>query len=187
MSSRPVTRDDLAALREKYAELRRLREESDADAAQGRAHHPSRERLKALSRRFPGALAEIDRIAFSLLEERLCALDAILERTAVQSELPPWIVGWVRVHEGLRGALSVKAWLEGARTVDAQTLARFDAALETLPFPEEARAFRDRLAEVASPPDGRLVDLVFDDAARTLGMDRVALRALLMPRPERKS
>ena len=175
-------RHDLVALREKYAEMHRLRVESSEDAAAGRAHHPSRDRLKALSHRFPGALAEIDRISMNLLEERLAALDSLLSAPS-PDDLPPWVRGWILVHRGLRGALGVKAWLAGARAVDAGMLGRFDAALPTLPFPEDARPWRERLAEVASPPNGRLVDVVFDDSAYALCTDRVTLRALLMPRP----
>jgi len=184
VTSGAAVRDELVALREKYEEMRRLRVESDADASLGRPHHAPRERLKALSLRFPAALAEIDRIAFELLEERLAILNALLERDACSfDELPAWVRGWILVHRGLRGALAIKAWLCGVRTVDAELLARFDAALPTMRFSEDAAAFRDRLAEVASPPDGRLVDVIFDDASRALGTDRVALRALLMPRP----
>jgi hypothetical protein len=172
--------DELRALAAKYREMRELRQESDADRALGRPHLPSRARLRALAGRFPGALAETDRIAPALLDRRIASIAELLQRGEPPpiADLPTWIRGWMGVHRGLRGALVVKAWLAGRRTVDDDTRARFDLEVHDA----DARVWRDRLSEVASPPNGRLVAVVFADVAHPLGLDATTLRELLMPR-----
>lgn len=161
----------LARLREKYLHLKQLRATSG---------EPDRAVLQALAREFPGALAELDRLPPELLDARIATLDRLLERGG---EPPAWVRGWQLAHPRLRGALLAKAWLGGRRTVDASTRDAFAAEVPTLPFPEDARRWIDRLDEVAAPPDGRLVDVVFREVALELGLDGAeALRALLMPR-----
>jgi hypothetical protein len=163
------SRDEVAALLEKYQTMRALREHRG---------EPPREVLRELSKRFPGALAELDRIAPALLEERIAQLQAILERPTVE-RLPDWVRAWLLAHARLRGALAIKAWLSGKRVVDGATRAAF--ARE---FPgEEARAWSERLDAIADPPGGRLVTLVYEEVARTLGIEADGVRALLMPRP----
>ena len=179
-----LDREELAALREKYREMQRLRSAQDVDVAAGRKYTPSRDELRALARAFPGALAEIDRIPPSLLARRQQELDALLDREPLPARAawPTWVRGWLGVHRGLRGALSIKAWLAGRREIDAATRAALEEALPSLPFAEEARAWLDALPDVASPPAGRLVDLVFSRVARDLAIEANGLRALLMPR-----
>jgi len=161
----------LARLREKYLQMRALR------AASG---EPNRDVLRALAREFPGALAEIDRLHPQVLDARIATLDRLIER---EDELPLWVRGWMLAHPALRGALLAKAWLCGRRTVDEATRAELAAEVPTLPYPEDVRPWIARLDEVAAPPDGRLVDLVFADIARELGVPSAhALRSLLMPR-----
>jgi hypothetical protein len=160
-------RDDVAQLLEKYRLMRALREDRG---------EPSREVLRDLSRRFPGALAEIDRIGPSLLEERIAQLQAILERPTIE-RLPDWVRAWLLTHEALRGALAIKAWLCGKRVIDDDTRAAF-----ARDFPDD-RAWSERLHEIADPPGGRLVALVYEDVARALGIDAADVRTLLMPRP----
>ncbi|GAC1351980.1 MAG: hypothetical protein NVS3B20_18430 [Polyangiales bacterium] len=195
-------RQEIGALHEKYREMQLLRRERSEDTERGVIHHPPRDRLRALARRFPGALAEIDRISPALLAARLSQIESILATLSVHASepripamttapmtpmtfdaLPPWVRGWIAVHRGLRGALAAKAWLRGARSVDRAKTAQFAKAVREGTVPSDAQAWIERLAEVASPPNGRLVDVVFDDAARMVGLDRVALRLLLMPRP----
>lgn len=161
----------LTRLREKYVQMKLLR------SATG---DPDREVLRALAREFPGALAEIDRLPPELLESRIATLDHLCTRGG---EAPAWVRGWLLAHPALRGALLAKAWLAGRRTADAATRAAFAAEVPTLPYPEDARLWIARLDELASPPEGRLVDLVFADVAAALGLTNVeAVRALLMPR-----
>jgi hypothetical protein len=160
-------RDEVAQLLEKYRSMRALRE----DRAE-----PSREVLRELARRFPGALAEIDRIAPALLAERIAQLEALLDRPRIE-ELPDWVRAWLLTHAALRGALAVKAWLRGKRVIDEATRAAF-----ARDFPDD-RAWGARLQEIAEPPGGRLVALVYEDVARALGIAAADVRTLLMPRP----
>lgn len=161
---------ELAGLRDKYAHMKRLRDEGPTPA--------HRDALRALAASWPGSLAEIDRIPPAVLAHRLDTLERILDGR--ERELPTWARGWILAHRGLRGALAVKAWLRGRRVVDDHVSSAFAHALDALPV--EAAAFRDRLQEIASPPNGRLVDVVFEDVARELGIDPRAVRTLLMPR-----
>ena len=161
----------LARLREKYLRMKALR------AATG---EPDRAVLQALAREFPGALAEIDRIPPEVLEARLATLDRLIKR---DGEPPAWARGWLLAHPMLRGALLAKAWLGGRRSVDATTRAELSREVPTMPWPEDVRPWLERLDEVADPPLGRLVDVVFRDVASALGLpDADAVRALLMPR-----
>jgi hypothetical protein len=175
---------ELAALRSKYREMQRLRSAQDADVAAGRDHAPSRDELRALAREFPGALAEIDRIPPTVLARRAHELDALLAHDPLPpaASWPVWIRGWLGVHRGLRGALAIKAWLAGRRVIDADTERALAQAMPQLSFADEARDWLDALPDVAAPPRGRLVDLVFDRVARELAIDVPRLRALLMPR-----
>ncbi len=175
-----ITRDDVAALRDKYQRMRRLRDANDAAREEGRPHLPDREELRALARAFPGALAEIDRIAPALLAERIAILDALLEREEHAADaLPTWVRGWILVHRGLRGVLAIKLRLAGARTVDERLRARIAGEL----VDEEARAWLDRIDVIANPPAGRVVELVHREVADQVGVPAASLRTLLMPRP----
>lgn len=161
----------LARLREKYLEMKLLR------AASG---EPDRAALQALAREFPGALAELDRLPPEVLDARIATLDRLIDRGG---EPPLWVCGWQLAHPMLRGALLAKAWLGGRRIVDASIRDAFAAEVPTLPYPEDARPWIARLDEVADPPDGRLVDVIFRDVAAQLGVESAhALRMLLMPR-----
>lgn len=157
----------------KYEELVALRQEASADTP--------RDRLKALARRFPGALAEIDRLPLQTLLDRR---DAFL-----RGETPPFARAWSRVHEGLRGVLAIKAWLGGRRAVDASDVDQLCAAIEAGAVTREASAWLDRLRDIARPKDGRIVTLVHDAVAAELGVTAEELRAILFGaevRPSRR-
>jgi hypothetical protein len=158
---------DLIDLREKYLRLRELRA--------SKAHRePEREELREVSRRWPGALAEIDRLSPDVLEHRIAAL----EEAIAGGEPPLWARAWILAHRRLRGALAIKMWLAGRREITALTRASLnDAAL-----PNDAALYLDRLDEIAHPPNGRLSELVFGDVARELSLPASEMRALLMPR-----
>ncbi len=180
------SRAELEELREKYLAIRALRRAREQDLVVSRAHAPPRDELRALSRRFPGALAELDRLPPEILDARIASLDRAIDRAIEighdEAEIAPWARGWLHVHRALRGALAVKAWLRGRRHVDDDVRRALVEALPTLPCPDDARAWIDRLDEIADPPRGRLVDVVFADAARALGVDPREVRELLMPR-----
>lgn len=157
----------------KYEELVALRRAPDAETP--------RARLKELARRFPGALAEIDRLPMQTLLDRRDAL--------LRGETPPFAQAWSRVHGGLRGVLAIKAWLGGRRATDASDVDRLRAAIEAGAVTREASAWIDRVQDIARPEDGRIVTLVHDAVAAELGVTADELRAILFGaevRPSRR-
>lgn len=153
----------------KYVTMRELRDELARARAANVPHTPPRARLRAISQRWPGVLAEIDRIAPDVLHDRIAALEKAL---SLGAEPPLWARAWILTHARLRGALAIKFRLRGGRPLgDPATL------------PPDAAPYLDRIAEIASPPNGRIVDLVYADVARILGLNPAEMRALLMPRP----
>jgi hypothetical protein len=179
---RAMDRAALLDLREKYRHLIALRQEKARDDAAGLPHRPSREALRSVAHRWPGALAELDRCAFALLRERLSTLDALLSDRAEQ-DAPAWVEGWIVAHRALRGLLTLKGLLRGIRVVDPEIRARIEEQIEATPFAADARGWLARLDAVASPPGGRLLGLVDEEVGRDLGIDPRSVRDLLMPRP----
>lgn len=159
---------ELRALREKYEVMRTLREQHARDVAAGIDPIAPRAQLRELSRRWPGALAEIDRIPPEVLHQRIAVLD---ETIASGSEPPLWARAWILTHSRLRGALAIKFELRGGRTLDPDHV-----------FPDEAAPYLDRIAEIERPPNGRIVELVYADVAKLLAIDPSTMRDLLMPR-----
>lgn len=136
-----------------------------------------RDELRAFSQRWPGALAEIDRIPMTLIEQRIAELDRAIEGSS--REPPPmWARAWILTHRRLRGALAIKLWLKGRRTLDDDET----RLLAQAQFPPESELYRARLDEVASPPEGRVMELVLRDVAAELGLESHTMLALLMPR-----
>jgi hypothetical protein len=175
-------RTELGELSAKYRIMRKLRLAQADDHDAGRDHHPDREELKAFAARWPGALSEIDRLPMDALHARLAEVDALLARADVAiDDLPTWVRGWIGVHRGLRGALAVKAWLHGRRSIDDAMRRALDDAMPTLRFPDDARLWSDALEVVAAPPRGRLVDVVLTRVATELDVDPHALRRTLWP------
>lgn len=167
-------RSPLEELREKYLTMRGLRETNDRAVAAGVPYRPTRDELRTFSQRWPGALAEIDRIAPTLLHQRIAELDAAI----AGGEPPIWARAWILAHARLRGALAIKMWLRGRRTIDDDLLRDFASTR----FPPESELYRARLGEIASPPKGRISELVLIDVAGELSLDPATMRALLMPR-----
>jgi hypothetical protein len=169
---------ELVALARKYATMRALRR-----AAPGTV---TRATLQAFAHEFPGALAETDRIGDALLQARLDESATLAAHASdapgpIDAQtLPTWAHAWILVHRALRGALAIKRRLRGARTIDDPTRATLRAAIERDADPAE-RAWLDRLDEIASPRDGRLLDQILADVTHALALD-ADLRELLMPR-----
>lgn len=180
-------RAELASLLEKYRAMVRLRLASEADKARGVVHDPSRDELRALSRAFPGVLAELDRVPFALLEERRDVLAALGERSAPESvdasKLPLWLRGMLGFHRGLRGALALKLWIALRRNDTPPTDAELEAAIPGLAEAALARAWIGWFSRLLSPPNRRVVDLVLARVGDELGLAPDALRRMLMPRP----
>jgi hypothetical protein len=172
--------EEVPALAEKYATMRALREAGGPNA--------SRETLRELSARFPGSLAELDRLEAVVLEERAvesARLAAVAhERGTIDHDaLPTWAAGWISVHRAMRGALNIKRRLGATRRLDEPAREVLLADIERDGTDEE-RALLDELDRIAAPPNGRLLDLVLSQVAGELGVAG-DLRAVLMPRPRK--
>jgi hypothetical protein len=186
-----MTRDTLEQLRSKYGEMlsMRLAHDSGVETA-ARA----RERMAELASRFPGALREIDDLELGVIRDRIARLDAALRGEAAVER---WMEAVGLFHALARGALRAKRWLAGRKTVDPATALEYESDVALAlddpagpadaegPFAADALAWAGELAHIASPPRGRIMDLVFARIARTLGTTDVEARHLVFGPPRR--
>jgi hypothetical protein len=170
----------LEELRAKYTQMLAMRVAHASGEDDGPA---TRVRMAELASRFPGALREIDDLEIAEIHHRIEALDGVL-RAARQVE--PWMDAVAMFHAMARGALSAKRWLGGRKRVTAEVEEAFLQELSSLPFSEDARAWRHDLALIASPPRGRVTDLVFARLADELGTSARAARRLVFGTPRRE-
>jgi hypothetical protein len=177
-----VGRLALEGLRAKYGEMFAMRV---LHASGQEDVHAARARMAELASVYPGALREIDDLELDEIRRRIESLDEVLHG---RHEVETWMEAVALFHGLARGALCAKRWLRGRKHVDDSVEREFDSAVASLTFPEEARAWRDHLARIASPPRGRLTDLVFARVAEALGTsDKVARRLVFgVPRRERR-
>jgi hypothetical protein len=173
----------LEELRGKYAQILAMRvahaSGDDDDEEQVRA------RMAEVAARFPGALRETDDLELAEIQRRIAVLDAVIHAGA---EAEPWMEGVALFHAMARGALCAKRWLAGRKRVDLEVEQEFERGVASLLFPEDARGWRSDLARIASPPRGRVMDVVFARLARELGISERAARRLVfgVPRRERR-
>jgi hypothetical protein len=165
----------LQGLRHKYAAIVELRLAHAAGREDPLAVRP---RLVNLAREFPGALREIDQLALHELHRRIAELDSVL---AGESPHAPWMAAMALFHALLRGALCAKRWMSTAGVAGEDARQAFEAGLSGLAFPDDARAWLDELDAIASPPGGRVTELVLVRIARTLGITVAETRALVLP------
>jgi hypothetical protein len=170
----------LEELRAKYVEMLAMRAEHASGTEDAEAVRP---RMAELAARFPGALREIDDLELDEIRRRVSALGEVL---GGEREPEPWMAAVARFHELTRGALCAKRWLAGRKRVDASVQAAFERAVADLAFPEDARRWAHDLARVASPPRGRVTDLVFSRLARELGRSERDTRRLVFGAPRRE-
>jgi hypothetical protein len=168
-----VPRAALEALQAKYAEMLAMR---IAHASGDEDPEATRIRMAQLASRFPGALREIDDLELAEIHRRIGAIADVLQEAR---ETESWMEAVALFHAMARGALCAKRWLGKRKTIDASVEHAFARGLATMPFPEDARAWTHDLARIASPPRGRLVDVVFGRLAQTLGIDEAAARGLV--------
>ena len=169
---------DLRALRDKYERMLRLRElHARARNEPGFVEPDPRAAMADLARTYPGALREIDELPLALIRSRI---DELRAAETDASSIASWMIAQTRFHVLARGALSVKRWLEG-RTLTAALDESFAIALGALPFAADAELWRGDLAAIASPPRGRLMDLVYARLARELDSDVTSVRARVLP------
>ncbi len=167
--------ETLRALRHKYAVIVELRLEHAAGTEDPEA---IRSRLAALARQFPGALREIDQLMLEDLHARIADLDAVIAREGAPA---PWMTAIALFHQLFRGALCAKRWMSTVGTAAEDARRAFEADLPSLAYPEDARAWLDELDAIASPPRGRLADLVLARIANAMAITAEEARALVVP------
>ena len=172
------TPETFADLRRKYAEMLAMR----LAHAQGE-DHDARERMVKLADRFPGALRELDELELEEIRRRIDALDEVL---SARSDPAPWMEAIALFHAFERGVLCAKGWLSGRKRVTVEHEQAFAAALKTMRWPEDARAWQGRLAQIARPPHGRLSELVYARIAESLGTSAREARRLVFGVPRRE-
>jgi hypothetical protein len=84
-------------------------------------------------------------------------------------------------HALLRGALCAKRWMSTAGLAGDDARRAFEAGLSAMAFPDDARAWIDDLDAIASPPRGRMMDLVLPRIARALAITVEETRTLVLP------
>jgi hypothetical protein len=134
-----------------------------------------RRAMAALASRFPGALREIDELPLETIVSR------VEELRASEGGAPPsrWMEASHLFHALTRGALCAKKWLAGRKQIDADVRATFDREVETLCWGDDARSWRDHLARLASPPRGRVTELVYEEMSKVLGVSSDEARVLV--------
>jgi hypothetical protein len=170
----------LEELRAKYAHMLAMRvahASGDEDAEEVRA------RMAEVASRFPGALREIDDLELGEIRRRIEALDDVVD---ARREVEPWMEAVALFHAMARGALCAKRWLAGRKRVDAGVRQAFERGVPSLLFPEDARGWTGDLARIASPPRGRVMDVVFSRLARELGVTERVARRLVFGEPRRE-
>ena len=175
-----VSREALEGLRYKYAEMLAMRA---ADGSEPADEPRVQARMARLSSRFPGALREIDDLELSEIRLRIAAIDVVLLDRA---EAESWMEAVALFHALARGALCAKRWLAKRKRVDAEMERAYVAASAALAFPEDARRWCADLPRIASPPRGRLLDVIFARLAEELGVSERVARALVFGLPRRE-
>jgi hypothetical protein len=168
-----VVRARVLQLHAKYAEMLAMRlahDAGDEDPAETRI------RMADLALRFPGALREIDDLELRTIRSRIAQLEAVLRG---DKNIRPWMEALSLFHEFTRGALCAKRWLAGRKHIDLETQQEFAAQVANLTFPEEARVWANDLARLASPPRGRVTELVYARIAQALGTNEREARRLV--------
>jgi hypothetical protein len=143
-----------------------------------------KEHMAGLASRFPGALREMDDLELVEIRRRIDRLKAVLTSPA---EEEPWMEAVWAFHAEARGAFGAKRWLDGRKRecVDATLEEAFVRDAEDLPFSEELLAWAGHLASVASPPAGRVTNLVFARLAVRLGTTEKEARRRVFGPPRR--
>ena len=174
-ASRAGSQVELRALRRKYEEIVRLRQQGECPEGSD-ALREMRRGMAALAAEFPGALREADELSMGELLERVLAL---AEAEAGTAAVEPWMEAMARFHALTRGALCAKKWLRGRKQVDAEAAAAFLVAAHAFCYAAEASEWAEQLAQLATPPKGRLTEVVFDRMAIERGTSSDAVRRLV--------
>lgn len=155
----------IQALQHKYRTLHAWRTQGTPEAV-------SRADFAALSRAFPGALRELDRVPMSVLEERLASLAAVLSGAAepalwmaLQSAYHGLMRAVLRIRRGLRDQLEAElADSTGCLQRMGYSAAPDEPALESIDAA--------MLQSIRKPPQGRLNPWVLERVALLHGVSR---------------
>ncbi len=164
-NDRPLVLTDLI---EKYELLVKLRREQAGSSAE-----QVRPTLRAVSRRFPGSLRELDCLAPGELENRG---EACRQAAADARHAEPWMSWMLAYHDFVRHALRIKRRSGRARPLtdpQAQEL----AAAAPGPILWKVELVR----RVVSPSTGRINAVAFDEVARHFGVTAERVRNSLFP------
>jgi hypothetical protein len=169
--------DALAALAAKYDKMAALRRALPKQGEPATALTPAQKaELKAFAVEFPGALRELDSLSTAEIDRRRRLAIA----AAAGGEREPWM-GWMYgYHALMRLALQVKMRLHhlgGQNGPPALPDELATALIGQCPLPVEP-AF---LAQVASPPHGRLNVAVFAELERLFGVPARLIWDALFP------
>jgi hypothetical protein len=167
-----VTPVELRDLREKYEEMLRLRLAADAGATED-----PRRAMAALASKFPGALREIDDLPLDAIRDRIAALAS----AEAGGPVTPWMAVIHDFHALTRGALCAKKWLAGRKQIEPGERETFVREAGALCFGEDALAWADDLSSLASPPRGRITELVYRRMAAVRAVDAAEVRRLVFP------
>lgn len=174
--SAPVTDEALAALAEKYRALRALR----APVEDASTQRPT-EALRALARKFPGALRELDQLTDHELERR-SAMVAEAQRGGPPDPLLTLLVGY---HGLVRAMLCVRHLLRAlpATASDAECNELLRARYPNgWGMPPLAWFRGEALAAARRPPGGRVNPYVFGALAHAAGRSPRDVEVALFPR-----
>jgi len=163
---------DLASLQAKYVRLLTLRELHDRAKADPSFVEPDpKNEMTALARTWPGALRELDELSIDVIRTRLSSLDrALLDASRIER----WMIAQDAFHRLARGALAAKRWLGKRKRITPALRSDFQAHA-----PREARAWSSSLDAVATPPRGRLMEVVFARVAEALFLSVAEARRLV--------
>jgi hypothetical protein len=169
--------ESLRKLVVKYTEMHRLRV-----LAVEAPHADPRVEMAALAAQFPGALREIDELPLEEIASRLASLSRALEDPAAAE---PWMPAVLGFHELTRGALALKKWLSGRKTIAGGDRAELEKIAASLPDGPAMLVWVDDLAAIAQPPRGKITDLVFARLAEMLAISENEARALVFTKTRR--
>jgi hypothetical protein len=134
-----------------------------------------RRAMAALASQFPGALREIDELPLESIVARVNALRACEGGAPTAS----WMEAMHLFHAFTRGALCAKRWLAGRKVIDDEARAAFQDEASALCWAEDARGWSTELARLASPPKGRVTELVYERIGARLGISTEEARTLV--------
>lgn len=142
-----------------------------------------RPEMMRLAEEFPGSLREIDTLPLDVIATRIEAL-ARAEHNV--SRVEEWMAAQSIFHRLARGALVTKRWLGGRKRITVATRSAFVEALASLPRSSDAELFADDLHLIATPPRGRLMDIVHAKVAELLGVTDDHARKLVFGERRRR-